>query len=373
MPFSNIKSLFSEQLPVSNLQNYWELSDKSNQTGLETVKTLGASTLGNDSVNPLLVNSGNIAPAITLTPFDSASGAKNLKADSLVSPVFAGLAARFPGRQKDLFTSTGETGDASLDYNVTIQFKGSLWSSNPTLRLAFENAANLISQIITDDLGHDTTIPFFPGIGLNTQVDDIYLTAELTDIDGEGGVLGQAGPQLISGTTQLTLVGLMEFDVADGANFDAQGLFDDIVFHEMLHTLGFGTLWDYGDRDLINNNLFNGDNAVDAYNLTYAETAAYDPLTAITVEDDGGGGTAGGHWEEGPINAQPETRVSFDNEIMTGYINDSNYLSTMTIASLQDLGYETVWSELYADYVNNGTDVPLVYENSLLTGSPDFV
>lgn len=29
---------------------------------------------------------------------------------------------------------------------------------------------------------------------------------------------------------------------------------------------------------------------------------------------------------------------------MTGYINDSgNYLSDMTIASLEDLGYETVW------------------------------
>jgi hypothetical protein len=45
---------------------------------------------------------------------------------------------------------------------------------------------------------------------------------------------------------------------------------------------------------------------------------------------DGGGGTAGSYWDEG----------IFTNEIMTGYINPSNYISDVTWASLADLGYK---------------------------------
>lgn len=55
----------------------------------------------------------------------------------------------------------------------------------------------------------------------------------------------------------------------------------------------------------------------------------------MPVEQDGGPGTRDSHWDE----------ETFGNEIMTGYINNSdNYLSDMTVASLEDLGYDTVWS-----------------------------
>ena len=50
----------------------------------------------------------------------------------------------------------------------------------------------------------------------------------------------------------------------------------------------------------------------------------------IPVEQDGGSGTAGSHWDE----------ETFDNELMTGYINDgSNPFSAMSAASFADLGY----------------------------------
>jgi hypothetical protein len=32
---------------------------------------------------------------------------------------------------------------------------------------------------------------------------------------------------------------------------------------------------------------------------------------------------------------------------MTGYINGQNYLSEMTVASLADTGYDTVWNESF--------------------------
>lgn len=39
----------------------------------------------------------------------------------------------------------------------------------------------------------------------------------------------------------------------------------------------------------------------------------------------------------------------FVNELMTGYINGANYLSTMSIAALEDMGYDTVLDNPYSD------------------------
>ena len=48
------------------------------------------------------------------------------------------------------------------------------------------------------------------------------------------------------------------------------------------------------------------------------------------MEQDGGSGTAGSHWDE----------ETFGNELMTGYINDGpNYFTAMSAASFKDLGY----------------------------------
>ena len=50
----------------------------------------------------------------------------------------------------------------------------------------------------------------------------------------------------------------------------------------------------------------------------------------IPVEQDGGSGTAGSHWDE----------ETFGNELMTGYINEGqNYFTAMSAASFDDLGY----------------------------------
>jgi hypothetical protein len=115
---------------------------------------------------------------------------------------------------------------------------------------------------------------------------------------------------------------MMQFDSADASYYASLGLFDDIVLHEMLHTVGVGTIWSY--KGLLNGNgtsspTFNGALA----------NAAYPGDALIPVENSGGSGTAYSHWEE----------TVFGNELMTGYINGDNTLSYMTIASLGDLGY----------------------------------
>lgn len=214
-------------------------------------------------------------------------------------------------------------------YNIEINFKGS-WTAD--LQTAFITSSELISDLIVGDIAD----VFYRG----KVIDDIRIDAKLTDIDGTGGILGQAGPTAIRTDGFLPATAIMEFDVADAADFNfmpsgIEGtLWDDIVTHEMMHSVGFGSIWTF--QDLLSgggtaNPTFTGENATAVY-----EATTVDPVPGgVPVEGDGGPGTRDSHWDE----------ETFGNEIMTGYINNSdNYLSDMTVASLEDLGYDTVWS-----------------------------
>jgi hypothetical protein len=88
-------------------------------------------------------------------------------------------------------------------YNIEIIFKGS-WTSD--LQTAFINSAEQISDLIVGDIAD----VFYRG----KTIDDIRIVAKLTDIDGPGGILGQAGPTAIRTDGYLPATAIMEFDVA---------------------------------------------------------------------------------------------------------------------------------------------------------------
>ena len=201
------------------------------------------------------------------------------------------------------------------EFNIRIVFEGS-WSA--ALKNAFVVAADAISDFILGDIPAAST-----PVGI---VDDIQITARLTSIDGVGGILGQAGPTAIRVGSYLPATGLMEFDTADANSYQASGLFDDVVLHEMLHTVGFGTIWSY--LNLATSFGFSGAQA----------NAAYPGTALVPIEFDGGAGTAWAHWDE----------AAMSNELMTGWINSDNNLSYVTIASLGDLGYSVVSGASYA-------------------------
>ena len=214
-------------------------------------------------------------------------------------------------------------------FNIEIDFKGS-WTSD--LQTAFVDSSELLSDLIVSDISD----VFYRG----KTIDDIRIDAKLTDIDGDGGILGQAGPTAIRTDGFLPATAIMEFDVADATTFNAMPsgsegtLWDDIVNHEMMHSIGFGTVWSYLG-------LLSGGGTADPRFTGEKATAEYEAAAGVTnsggvpVEQDGGQGTRDSHWDE----------ETFDNEIMTGYINNSdNFLSDMTVASLDDLGYDTVWT-----------------------------
>ncbi len=242
---------------------------------------------------------------------------------------------------------TTYTSGATGRYNVTVTFTGVTATSNGGWTSALQNtfvaAANRISAMITGDV---------PDVTVNgRKVDDISITASLTTIDGVGGILGQAGPTALRSASLLPATATMQFDTADAQTYQAAGLFDEIVTHEMLHSIGFGTIWSY--KGLTSGMNFIGKNTVAAYNklvTQYASTHRASLVLAdgvtlkkdlVPLETQGGSGTAGAHWAENVFNT----------ELMTGYIDTKavngsaiDPLSAMTIASLKDLGYATAAS-----------------------------
>ena len=227
--------------------------------------------------------------------------------------------------------------DGSAGYDIWIEFKGTGWTAE--FQKAFTQMADYLTQVVTADIGGG-------GLYRGKAIDDLYVTAELKSIDGVGGVLGQAGPMATWTATDLTAAGQMQFDIADAQTCLGKGLWDDIVAHEFMHVLGFGSLWNYGSHSLASGSQYTGALALAAYQETHAGE------TFIPVETDGGSGTAGSHWDE----------AALGNELMTGYINDDgkpattddNHLSEFSIMSLGDLGYQVAYKDYPYDNVATG-------------------
>ena len=207
-------------------------------------------------------------------------------------------------------------------FNIEVEFDGT-W--NAGLQKAFIDSAERLSDIIRGDIGDVTW--------QGNAIDDIHIDATLVDIDGAGSILGRAGPTAIRTADYLPATAIMEFDSADADAYNQHGLWDDIVLHEMMHSIGVGTIWDY--KGLISGSgtdrpLFTGPDATLTYNSLYHVDRAGVPL-----ETGGGEGTREAHWDE----------ARFESELMTGYIDRSGtYLSPITVASLEDLGYDTTWT-----------------------------
>ncbi|WP_010302444.1 zinc metalloendopeptidase [Candidatus Odyssella thessalonicensis] len=174
---------------------------------------------------------------------------------------------------------------------------------------------------------------------------DMVVRVSLTELDGIGGTLAQAAPThwLPSSPEGLFYPdqGEMQIDVAD---LNDPGLVN-IVTHELIHALGFGTLWEEDQLVKVGRSgrsYFIGKNATRVYSrLTQKKQAG------VPLQKGGGEGTAGAHWSE----------TIFYNELMTGYYNtdEINPLSKLTLASLKDMGYEVDYSKADSYHLPSST------------------
>ncbi len=165
----------------------------------------------------------------------------------------------------------------------------------------------------------------------NQTVNGIVIFAQVTTIDGVGNILGSAGPCLLRNGTLLPIVATMKFDSADMAAMVNNGSLNGVVLHEMMHTLGFGTIWQPAFQDEVaspngSDPRYSGATGV----AEYAALGAADAASGVPVENTGGTGTRGAHWRESVFNG----------ELMTGWANGSMAMSRVTIGALKDFGYD---------------------------------
>ena len=208
-------------------------------------------------------------------------------------------------------------------YMIEVRFLGGL---NTAQKNAFKAAADRWASVIVGDL---------PSVRVDGEVvDDLLILAQGTAIDGPRGILGQAGPTHIrpesAGKAKfLPVKGIMSFDTADLQAMQQDGTLKDVITHEMGHVIGIGTIWERKGllKDAGQSTVrFVGKNARREYGKLLKKKAA-----DVPVENTGGPGTADGHWRESV----------FRNELMSGFIAaPDNPLSRLTVASLQDMGYE---------------------------------
>lgn len=168
-------------------------------------------------------------------------------------------------------------------------------------------------------------------------IDDTHICGRDIYIDGvreSSNILGFGGPMsariirdennIIVGLT--TITGQMNFDYEDIPFMVGSGFWETIVLHEMGHVLGIGNLWGVFGLLVDENSTYTGENGIQIWQGDWG------CVGTPPVETDFGPGIAGRHWDE----------ECLDRELMSVLNRDGAFqpLSKLTVASLEDLGYE---------------------------------
>jgi hypothetical protein len=253
--------------------------------------------------------------------------------------------------QQLLVTIGGKTATVSAsvrtNYKIDLRFFGRTLSASD--KALFTNAAARLRAAIvgslppvatsnTDVAAHCSATGVAP---LTETIEGVVIFASIDSVDGKGKILAVSGPCYIRTKAgqydYRTSIGVMKFDSADIASLAASGNLQEVITHEMMHVVGFGTFWDSSAKNLLINDSTPATSSTAAYvgaggiagcrALGAVATCA----TSVPVEGtQGGTGTLYSHWRES----------TFGSELMTGFLQrGTNQLSVMSIRSLEDLDY----------------------------------
>jgi hypothetical protein len=243
-------------------------------------------------------------------------------------------------------------------YKIELRFFGrTLTASQQTL---FTNAQTRLESIITGSVppvnatGADPASCGATGVAkLNETISGLVIYASIDSIDGRGKILAEAGPCYIRTSNgqhdYRTSIGIIKIDSADINTLAGSGNLQQVITHEMMHVVGFGTFWDTTSTNLLINY---GSNVsyIGAGGIAGCKAIGGNSICASSVPVEGtqgSEGTVNSHWRES----------TFGNELMTGFVNSgTNPLSVMSIRSLEDLGY-TVNSAVADAYPDANTHV----------------
>jgi len=275
---------------------------------------------------------GSLTSSVVTTGSDGVAAAGSWTIAAGANAVTASIPGPF--RVEPVLFAANGVGAA---YKIDLEF---LTAISPTRQAVFDSAAARWQRLIYNDVPDiNISPPIPPDVcymgqpAIGGLIDDVRIHVILDSIDGPGTILGASAPCFIRNAGKLPVHGVMIFDTADVAILEAQGLFDEVILHEMGHVLGFGTIW----RPAYLGLLVDGGGSDPSFVGTLARTAfdriggtAYTGGQKVPVENTGGPGTADAHWRE----------TVFGNELLTGYLDlGANPLSIVTVASMGDEGY----------------------------------
>jgi hypothetical protein len=221
------------------------------------------------------------------------------------------------------YVLSGFESEASEPFNIDLEFEGGLSASQQQiLQAAAKSVAGLIGKGLPSAIVDGKII------------DDLNIKVSLANLDGASGTQAQTKIDFMRYGTMLPAQSITQFDAADIAELEKSGQLFSVAQHEFLHALGFGNLWeakglvDYAGTPLAQ---YNGKNAVDAFKDLGG-------LTDYVSLETQGDGSAGLHWND----------ALFKDEVMTKDLGFKSGpegqpispISTVTIASLVDLGYQ---------------------------------
>ena len=245
-----------------------------------------------------------------------------------------------PASSGTYFIAVSGSQDTLGSYTLSVDNEGAVeqgafdivieYSGDPQFEEYVRRGEQFWETVITGDLPDATRDGRF--------IDDLFIEANISYIDGAGGsdgnTLGYAGPRYYrsDGESATAITGSMTFDSYDMQKMIDEGSLQSTVDHEIGHIIGIGTLWDNAGLIAPDNAAnYIGEKALEVYWELMDDLS----LPFVPLEDSGGPGTAGGHWDE----------EIFNLEFMTGYSDGSRDIySSLTIASTEDLGYEVNYS-----------------------------
>lgn len=232
-------------------------------------------------------------------------------------------------------TPTPEDGSAS-GFNIDLVYLGQS-SLRARHKRLFREAADRWEELIVGDL-EDIDFSANPytrwnadletRIAVRDTVDDLRIFVGVKNL--EEGIAGQAGPIWIRFSNQLPILATITIDPDELLTSDDS--FYALALHEMTHCLGFGTLWDIFcllQNPSTDNPLADTHFSGAAAWLAFILSGGADYLGAKVPVENGGDD---GHWR---------SSVFGDELMISGWVWPYDApLSTITAASLIDLGYE---------------------------------
>jgi hypothetical protein len=178
---------------------------------------------------------------------------------------------------------------------------------------------------------------------MSESVNGLVVWVEIKSIDGVGGTLGSAAACYRRVPSLVALAGHVRLDLDDLVNDLEDGTALATISHQLLHILGFGSLWNQLGlvRGSSNDPMFNGKHATRAF-----QDALSRPYGGfgVPVENLGGAGAAMSHWRTSLMGQ----------EMMSAFAcGGVAPLSYVTLSAFSDMGLRVT------DYGDDDFEVPL--------------